>query len=125
MERTRASIQATGIAAVAVGGFAGAATRHTVALDGPDGAAATLVVNVFGSLALGFVLSTAWFTERCSRTTRLALATGFLSSLTTYSTFAAETTTLAPTLAVGNVAATYGLGMLAVVGGQLLGRKLP
>jgi CrcB protein len=47
-----------------------------------------------------------------------------LPAITTYSSFAAETASLAPPLAAANVAANYALGFLAVLGGQALARWL-
>jgi len=51
---------------------------------------------------------------------RTAVGTGFLSSLTTYSTFAVQTYQAAPLVAAGNVGANYALG----IAGVLLGRHL-
>jgi CrcB protein len=110
---------------VAVGGFAGATLRYAVsaALPGrfPWG---TLAVNVAGSFALGVLLYEAKLTGRLSRQTRILLGTGFLSSFTTYSTFAVQTAGLSPTLAVANVGANYALGFLAVVAGRAALRSL-
>ena len=53
--------------------------------------------------------------RRLPEAARLVVATGFLSSFTTYSAFAAETGALSPALAAANVAANYTLGFLAVV----------
>jgi CrcB protein len=96
---------------VALGGFAGASLRYAagVALPGPP---ATLVVNVLGSVALGAL--TAAVTDR---RVRLVLATGLLSSFTTYSTFAVETASLGPLWGGVNVVANYALGF----GGAYLG----
>lgn len=103
-------------ALVAVGGFAGALSRHAVAVVLPATFPwGTLTVNVVGAFLLGvFVYETAAH-GRISDTTRWVVSTGFLSSFTTYSTFASETVALSPTLAGVNVAANYGLGLLAVL----------
>ena len=110
---------------VAVGGFAGAVLRHaaTVALPGgfPWG---TLAVNVAGSFALGILLYEARLAGRLSPGTRLLVGTGFLSSFTTYSTFAVETAALSPTLAVANVGANYALGFAAVLAGRAVVREV-
>ncbi|NEU57961.1 CrcB family protein [Halorussus sp. MSC15.2] len=104
---------------VAVGGFAGAVLRHAVAAALPSGFPwGTLAVNVTGSFALGVLLSESPLAGRISSETRLVLATGFLSSFTTYSTFALQTTTLSPSWAVVNVGANYALGFAAVVSGR-------
>ncbi|WP_128477357.1 fluoride efflux transporter FluC [Halorussus pelagicus] len=110
---------------VAVGGFAGAVLRHAVALALPDGVPwGTLAVNVAGSFALGALLFEATVSGRLGRETRLLVGTGFLSSFTTYSTFALQTASLSPKLAVVNVAANYAFGFLAVVAGRTAVRSL-
>ena len=87
--------------AVGVGGFLGAIARHM--LTGlmhrrfpafmPAG---TLLVNVLGCLSIGVLM--ALVVERRfpmeSETVRLLLITGFLGSLTTFSTFGYETINL-------------------------------
>ena len=75
-------------ALVAFGGFVGAILRYSVGLAFPA-FTGTLVANVVGSFVLGVLVSTT-ATER----TRLLLGTGILSSFTTYSTFAVETTSV-------------------------------
>ncbi|UPW02272.1 fluoride efflux transporter CrcB [Halorussus gelatinilyticus] len=110
---------------VAVGGFAGAIARHAVAVALPGGFPwGTLAVNVLGSFALGVLLFEATVTGRLGPETRLVLGTGFLSSFTTYSTFALQTAALSPRWAVANVAANYALGFLAVVAGRIAVRSL-
>ncbi|MFC6864311.1 CrcB family protein [Halomicroarcula sp. GCM10025817] len=115
---------------VAVGGFAGAVLRHTATVAAPglgmvEGAVVgTLAVNVLGSFALGVLLYEAHLAGALSAETRLVLGTGFLSSFTTYSTFAVQTSGLSPALSVGNVAANYALAFIAVVLGRLVARWL-
>ncbi|WP_225332982.1 fluoride efflux transporter FluC [Halomicrobium urmianum] len=122
MERSLPTGRARRIALVAAGGFAGATSRHAVVLAAPTPELGTLAVNVAGSFALGILLDLARRTDAVSRRARLLLGTGFLSSFTTYSTFAAETAALAPRWAVATVAANYALGFLAVVLAGFLGR---
>lgn len=111
--------QATALALVGAGGVAGALCRHAVAVVGPGTFPwGTLIVNVTGAFLLGVLLYEQRFRDVVPERLRLVAGTGFLSSFTTYSTFAAETTTLAPQLAVANIAATYGLGLLAVLAGR-------
>ncbi len=111
------------LALIAVGGFAGAVGRHglAVGLTGtfPWG---TLVANTLGAFLLGVVLYEKRLVEYLGPETRLLVGTGFCSSFTTYSTFAAETATLAPSLAGANVAGTYLLGFVAVFLGRALVR---
>jgi CrcB protein len=115
-ENTHALKRAEPVLLVAVGGFVGATSRHAVALALPGGFPwGTLAVNVAGSFALGVLLYEARIADLLSAETRLVVGTGFLSSFTTYSTFAVQTASLPPTLAVANVAANYVLGLLAVL----------
>lgn len=104
-------------ALVALGGFAGATARYAV-----DGALpalpATLAVNVVGSALLGFLLFEEAYLGVFSGSMRTAVGTGFLSSLTTYSTFAVQTYQAAPLVAAGNVAANYALGIAGVLVGR-------
>ena len=104
---------------VATGGFAGATLRHLVSglAAGPTG---TLAVNAAGSLALGALAYSALGAGRLADEARALLGVGFLSSLTTYSTFAVETAGLAPLWMVANVVANYALGFAGVVVGRAL-----
>lgn len=54
----------------------------------------TLAANVLGALLMGFALGLFAQYESLSPAIRLALTTGFLGGLTTFSTFSAESTTL-------------------------------
>jgi CrcB protein len=120
---------------VAVGGFAGAALRYALALALPGAFPwGTLAANGLGSFALGIVLYERHFADALSAETRLVVGTGFLSSLTTYSTFAVETTQLAgstgpvlagsagPTVAAANVVGNYAVGLVGVLCGRWLAR---
>ncbi len=75
----------------------------------------TMIVNVVGSVILGFVMVTA------SPSVQRLVGTGFCGALTTYSTFAFETMRMAQErarfLAVANVL----VSVLAGVGGALIG----
>jgi CrcB protein len=104
------------VAFVAVGGFAGAASRHGIAAVLPAAFPwGTLAVNVVGSFLLGVVVYSVETRGSIPDRVRLVVSTGFISSFTTYSTFAAETAGLEPGLAAANVAGNYALGMLAVL----------
>lgn len=109
MERRAAAL-------VAVGGFAGALSRHAVALALPGAFPwGTLAANVTGAFLLGLAVYGASEWGRIADSVRLVVSTGFLSSFTTYSTFAAETAALDPVLAAGNVVGNYALGFAAVL----------
>ena len=105
------------IVLIGIGGFAGSNLRYFVGSLVP-GLQGTLVVNALGSFALGFLLYEAMHLSVIADETRLAAATGFLSSFTTYSTFAVQTV-LTPEWAAANVLASYALGF----GGVLLARQ--
>jgi CrcB protein len=111
------------LALVAVGGFAGANLRYAVGVLAP-GLPGTLVANGLGSFLLGVVLYEAIYAGVLSRRTRTVLATGFLSSFTTYSTFAVQTVQSEPALLLANVAANYALGFAGVLAGRALARRI-
>lgn len=107
------------IGLVAFGGFFGAIARYGVALLTP-GLLGTFAVNVTGSFAPGYVFYTMAFTDRISPRVRLLVATGFLSSYTTYSTLALETTTAPPLWGLINALGNYACGFAAVLVGRHL-----
>jgi CrcB protein len=110
---------------VALGGFAGASLRHAVAITLPSSFPwGTLAANTGGCFLLAVLLYDRRLADRLDEETRLVLGSGFCSSFTTYSTFAAETAGLSPRLAATNIAANYGLGLLAVVCGRVVARWL-
>ncbi|MFC4451909.1 CrcB family protein [Halorussus aquaticus] len=108
------------IALIGIGGFAGSNLRYFLETVSP-GLLSTLLGNALGSLALGVLLYEAIYTGVITSETRLVAATGFLSSFTTYSTFALQTAfALVPLWMLLNVLANYALGF----GGILLGRTI-
>lgn len=108
---------------VAMGGFAGSNLRYFVSGFVP-GLEGTLLVNVVGSFALGFLVYEAIHVGLVATETKLAATTGFLSSFTTYSTFAIETTQQSPMWAVANVAGSYALGFAGVLAARALVRYI-
>jgi CrcB protein len=117
----RARIESAAL--IAVGGFAGANVRYLAGLALP-GLPGTLLANVLGSLALGFLLHEATRTGLLTARARTVLATGFLSSFTTYSTFALQSAQAPPLLLVANVLATYLLGFGAAALGRVAAGSL-
>ncbi|MFB6128964.1 MAG: CrcB family protein [Halorhabdus sp.] len=109
---------------IAVGGFAGAILRHALATGMPASIHGTLAANALGSFGLGVLLYERHLANAIAPETRLLAGTGFLSSFTTYSTFAVETAALSPTLAAGNVLANYGLGLVGILAGRAIARGL-
>lgn len=109
---------------VAIGGFAGSNLRYFVDLTISPSLMATMTVNVLGCFALGFLLYEEMYGSVISDSGRTVLATGFISSFTTYSTFIVDTVTSAPVLAVGYVIGSYTLGFAAVLIGRTGARKI-
>ena len=119
--------------AVAVGAAAGGVSRYylSFAVQQRLGAAfpwGTLLINVTGSLLLGFLMRYALATPSVSPELRLLLTTGFCGGYTTFSTFSYETVMM---LEDGQYAraATYAAGsvfvaLLATAGGFILAREL-
>ncbi|HXY43949.1 MAG TPA: fluoride efflux transporter CrcB [Acidimicrobiales bacterium] len=114
-------------AAVAAGGTVGAVTRYLLSTLWPTAAGrfpwATFVINVSGSLCLGFLLR--FMAERLPRDrfSRAVLCTGGLGAYTTFSTFAVEAVLLARDgrglEGIGYVLASVGASLAAVVLGTL------
>jgi CrcB protein len=109
--------------AVGIGGAAGAVSRYAVSLAIERRAIDTLLVNVAGSFALGFVLGVG-----LDGPARLALGVGFCGAFTTFSSFAVETVGFAEG-GEWATAALNGLGTLlfalsAVVAGGIVGTAL-
>ncbi len=108
---------------VALGGAAGSLARWGVAVGlaaaGAPGPAATLLVNVVGSLGIGVLAARYAAVDPV----RVALGVGVLGGFTTFSTFSLDTLELArasPLRAAAYVGATLTLGLAAAA----LGRSL-
>jgi len=82
------------LAAIAVGGVIGATARYGLeqAIPTPSSGfpVATFVINLVGSLLLGFVIVISLERLAPTRYVRPFLATGIIGSFTTFSTFAVE-----------------------------------
>ncbi|MHC4940529.1 MAG: fluoride efflux transporter CrcB [Planctomycetota bacterium] len=81
---------------VAAGGAVGAVARYSLSgwvydLAGTRLPWGTLAVNVVGCFLIGIVLHASFTTTLVPPGWRLAIATGFLGSMTTFSTFSYET----------------------------------
>lgn len=84
---------------VALGGALGSAARYllTVLIQSRAGAGfpvATLLINVTGSILLGFLMRYSLESVTASPEVRLLLTTGFCGGYTTFSTFSYETARL-------------------------------
>ena len=76
----------------------------------------TLVANVLGSFALGYLLA-----GDPSDKVRTVIGTGYLGSLTTFSMFALEATEGTTRRRIAIISATLVLGMAAATGGHAIG----
>jgi CrcB protein len=120
------------VVAVAATAFAGAICRYLVDLAVQRRARSamplgTMVVNVTGSLALGFLVGLALY-QGLDDTPRTLVGTGFLGAYTTFSTFSYETVRLVEDgltrPALLNVALSLVLGLTAAATGLALAAAL-
>ena len=104
---------------VGVGGFIGANVRYWLGawIDGQFGLRfplGTFIINLTGSLLLGFIATLTVERALIDPRWRLALGVGFIGAYTTFSTFTYESVKLLE-------AGSYGLAALNVLGSGLLG----
>jgi len=113
----------------AVGGvtryYLSAAVQHRMGATFPWG---TLVINVTGSIVLGFIMHYALSTQSVSVELRALLTTGFCGGYTTFSTFSYETIALMedgqwPRAAL-YVLLSVGLSLIATFFGFVAAREL-
>lgn len=119
----------TTLAIVGLGGCCGAISRYLLSVwvqrltqsSFPYG---TLAVNLIGCFALGVLMRLVLRGETIPPEWRTFIATGFLGSLTTFSTFGYETVALLEkgnyTAALAAIAANLLIGLSAVILGQVL-----
>ena len=118
---------------ICLGGAAGTGARYLLSgwllrAAGPGFPWGTLAVNVIGSFLLGLIMQVSLTTGLVPPTLRLALTTGVMGGLTTYSTFNYETLQYLQQsewlAAFINVAATLlvclAAGILGLLSGKLL-----
>ena len=110
---------------VGTGGGLGAVLRYCVniamkALLPGYAASGTLIVNVIGSLAIGYLLGAPHDLKSVSESTRLFFVIGVLGGLTTFSSLAYETFSLANhpeaglSIGLGHLTANVLLGLASV-----------
>lgn len=118
---------------VGIAGAAGAVSRYGIGILaerslGSHFAFGTLLVNVLGCLALGFLLELDRGTTLVTHPLRMLLAVGFLGAFTTFSTFGYETLRYvqdgATHLALLNISANLILGLGAVWLGFMSARQI-
>lgn len=119
--------------AVAAGGALGAMLRYylggtVLARAGTPFPTATFVINITGSLIIGFFLTLATERLHISPLWRLAVAVGFVGAYTTFSTFEYETARLVEDgdflHALLNIILSVTLGFAAVWAGIILARTV-
>jgi CrcB protein len=111
---------------ICLAGALGTGTRYLVSVWASErfGEAfpyGTLIVNVAGCFLIAAVMQTALNASEFSPTLRLALTTGFLGGMTTYSSFAYETLRLARDGSRTAALVNFSLTTLACFGAVLLG----
>jgi len=118
---------------VAVGGAAGATARYLVDqwVSQRAGGAfpwGTLVVNLSGSVLLGLLFALAIERGVLPVSVRAPVLIGFIGAYTTFSTLMLESWRLfedgAVALALTNLVGSSMLGMVALIGGLMIGRAL-
>ncbi len=122
-----------GYALVFLGGGIGAALRHGVnraslAVLGPSFPFGTMIVNVAGSLAMGFLATLFLMKGGSSQSLRLFLTTGILGGFTTFSAFSLDAALLWEkaewwTLSVYVIGSVV-VSIAALFGGMALARAL-
>jgi CrcB protein len=118
---------------ICLGGAVGTGARYLTALwavaaFGPAFPLGTFIVNVTGSLLLGFIMQVSTTTTLIGPDVRLMLTTGVMGGFTTYSTFNYETTNYlregAWLMGAANIAATVAGCLVAGLAGIALARLL-
>jgi CrcB protein len=115
------------------GGFVGANVRYLLGRwiadrFGSSFPYGTLIINVTGSLLIGFVLTVLAARSGLSPNYRLLVAVGFLGAYTTFSTYTYDSLTMMRGdewfKSVVYLAGSVVLGMAAVTTGMFLGRRV-
>lgn len=118
---------------VAIGGATGSVLRYLVGHwslrhFGPAFPWGTLIVNIVGSFAIGFLAEFIARRMNAPAEMRLLLVTGFLGGFTTFSAFSLEALVLFERGAVATAAAyvigSVAVSLAAVVAGLALGRAM-
>jgi len=117
---------------ILIGGGAGAVARYVAASAimtrfGGKFPLGTLIINVTGSFAIGFLMTVLTERYKVDPAWRLFLVVGFLGGYTTFSSFEWETYTSIRDggfwAGIVNVVASVVIGYVAVWAGAILGRR--
>lgn len=114
---------------ICLAGALGTGTRYLVGLWanqrlGSNFPYGNLIVNVAGCFLIALIMQTALGLASFPPTLRLALTTGYLGGLTTYSSFAYETTFMAQDGARGAALLNFGATTLVCFAAVLLGQAV-
>jgi fluoride exporter len=86
----------------------------------------TLIINVLGSLLIGYIMQLGLNSDIIPRSLRVIITIGFLGAFTTFSTFSYETVKFLEEgswfLSIINIVANVGLSILATLLGMFFGR---
>ena len=86
----------------------------------------TLLVNILGSMLIGYLMQIGLASDLIPRSLRMAVTVGFLGAFTTFSTFSYETAGYIESgawmAAITNIATNMGLSILATMAGLMLAR---
>lgn len=114
---------------ICIAGALGSGTRYLIGLWAADRLGdsfpyGTWIVNVLGCFCIAIVMQLALSVPAFPPTLRLALTTGFLGGLTTYSSFNYETTRLLQSGSPASALVNFGATTLACFGAGWLGLSL-
>jgi CrcB protein len=116
---------------VSIAGVLGTLSRYglstfTQRLTGAGFPYGTLLVNLLGSFAIGFIMQLGLSTDVIPRSLRIAASIGFMGAFTTFSAFSYETVTYiqdgAWFLASLNIMLNLGLCLSATILGMAIGK---
>ncbi len=125
--------QLPALAAVTLGGGLGAALRYILSgavyrVAGTDFPYGTLVVNILGSMLLGWLMETSEVSTASGPMLRLFLGVGLCGGFTTFSTFSYETMRMLSSgsymTALMNIGASVMLCILGIYLGMLVARVI-